>query len=145
MPPRKKRSPKGIPPLRRRPPGTPDDWIDPLWKPGSELELRFAQLWIALYPDIDLHTQYQFHPDRFFTFDFVNLPSRVAIELNGGTRNPKMGHSSGTGIQGDYEKMQLAASEGWLVIPVSTSDAEDARILAHIAKTIRHRASQNAA
>jgi hypothetical protein len=141
----RKRKPKGVPPLRQRPSGTPDDWIDPLWKPGSELELRFAQLWIALYPDIDLHTQYQFHPDRFFTFDFCHIPTRTAIEVNGGTNNPKMYHRSGSGIQSDYEKTQLAVAEGWLVIPISSNNSEDARILAHIAKTIRHRESQNAA
>jgi dUTPase len=46
----------------------------------------------------------------------------TAIEIQGGIYNPSHGHSSGTGIEDDYAKSQLAASLGWLVVPLSESD-----------------------
>ena len=88
----------------------------------SHLEYEFADLWLDLYPGIDLHSQYKFLPDRRFQADFAHLPSKTIIEIQGGTRQPGMGHSTGTGIQDDYEKQQLAAAAGWLVIPLSAAD-----------------------
>ena len=80
----------------------------------SHLEEQFATLWLSLYPTIDLHSEYRFTPPRRYRWDFCHLESKVAIEINGQIWH-KGGHSSGKGLLRDYEKMNLAASQGWRV------------------------------
>lgn len=66
--------------------------------------------------------EYQAIPGRKYSFDFAwpNLgPGRgLLTEVNGGTWK-KMGHSSGKGIERDYEKMILAQLAGWRVFLVT--------------------------
>lgn len=121
---------------RTRPANVDPNWVDPCFRPGSDLEFRFAHLWVELYPEIDLHSQHQFCDGRRYAFDFAHLSSKTAIEIQGGTRVPGMGHSSGVGIQNDAEKAQLAASMGWLVIPVTGEQIEDAKTLERIKTAI---------
>lgn len=80
----------------------------------SQLEQQFADLWVSLYPHIDLHSEYKFSPLRRYRWDFCHLESKVGIEINGQIWH-KGGHSSGKGLLRDYEKMNLAASQGWRV------------------------------
>jgi len=86
----------------------------------SHLEEQFISLWEYQHPNIDLHREYRFHPKRRYRADFANIESKVLVEIQGGIwgRN-RTGHSSGTGIERDCEKFALAASEGWLVFPLS--------------------------
>jgi hypothetical protein len=35
--------------------------------------------YLSLYPDIDLHSEYQIVPDRKYRWDFVHRPSKEAI------------------------------------------------------------------
>lgn len=102
--------------------------------PISELEARFEILWESLYPTIDLVAEYKGIPNRRFRFDYAHPESKVAIELNGGTW-AKMGHSSGTGIKRDYEKLNLATAIGWRVFQLS-SDMIDQYWLDLIARSI---------
>ena len=53
-------------------------------------------------------------PKRKFRFDRVHKESKVAIEINGQTWR-KGGHSSGKGLQRDYEKNNLAIVQGYQV------------------------------
>ena len=80
----------------------------------SHLEQQFADLWVSLYPHIDLHSEYRFSPPRRYRWDFAHPETKVAIEINGQIWH-KGGHSSGKGLLRDYEKMNLAASQGWRV------------------------------
>lgn len=125
-------------PVKQRPPGVADDWIDPDCKFASDAELQFAQLWVTLYPDYDLHTHFQFAPPRKFEFDFCHFPSKVAIEIQGGIHT-QGGHSTGKGIQSDYEKMRLAAENGWIILPLSTFDSQNIEALSGVVKTIEGR------
>jgi hypothetical protein len=81
----------------------------------SHLERQFADLWLSTYPAIDLHSEYRFSPPRRYRWDFCHLESKVAIEIQGGVWMAKSGHSGGTGLVKDYEKLCLAASQGWRV------------------------------
>jgi hypothetical protein len=81
----------------------------------SHLEQQFADLWLSLYPTIDLHSEYRFSPPRRYRWDFCHLESKVAIEINGGVWMGRSGHSGGTGLVKDYEKLCLAAAQGWRV------------------------------
>ncbi len=80
----------------------------------SYLERQFNDLWNCYYPDIDLEAEYRFLKKRKFRFDFAHPESKTAIEINGG-RWFKSGHSSGKGLFRDYEKINLAIVEGWVV------------------------------
>lgn len=101
----------------------------------SNLEQKFADLWVAMYPDIDLHSEYKFCDTRRYRIDFCHIPSRVGIEINGATW-VKGGHSSGTGLQRDYEKQLLAASLGWVILPLTANDVENPAVLKLVKQTI---------
>lgn len=105
---------------------------------GSDEEVRFARLWVELYPEIDLYTQYKFHPKRRFKLDFFEPRSKTGIEVNGGTFS-QMGHSTGTGISRDYEKVRLAAECGIQVVSIPAHQVEEADLHHEIARVIRSR------
>jgi very-short-patch-repair endonuclease len=84
----------------------------------SRAELRFAELWELLYPDIDLHTEYRFTPPRRFRFDFAFLPSKIAIEINGGNWIHGR-HTRASNLSNEYEKLNLATLNGWRVFVLS--------------------------
>lgn len=112
--------------------------IDPNWEPASQLELDFAQLWVDTFPEIDLYTEHQFDPSRKFRFDFCSKVAKVAIELQGGIW-VEGGHSTGSGISRDYEKMNLAQSQGWQVFLLTADNYHDLGQLAAIARCVELR------
>jgi hypothetical protein len=80
----------------------------------SYLERQFCDLWEYYYPNIDLEAEFRFCDKRKFRFDFAHPETKTAIEINGG-RWFKSGHSSGKGLKRDYEKINLAILDGWVV------------------------------
>ena len=84
----------------------------------STSELKFIKYWETLYPDIDLHTEYRFTPPRRFRFDFAFLPSKIAIEINGGNWIHGR-HTRASNLSNEYEKLNLAALNGWRVFVLS--------------------------
>ena len=100
----------------------------------SHLEIEFDQLWESLFPQIDLETEVRLVENRRFRVDYVHKPSKVVIEINGGTWS-KMGHSSGRGLNRDYEKLNLLQLQGYRVFQLS-SDMITPHWLGLIAKTI---------
>lgn len=115
------------------------DWFDK----ASDREQEFALKWAQLYPEIDLHTEYQYHPDRKFRLDFVHLESKTGIEIQGGTHMGKSGHNTGAGLKRDAEKAQYAASIGWVVLPVTSDTIKDDEVIHRIAETIKLRNSND--
>jgi very-short-patch-repair endonuclease len=111
--------------------------IDPNWEPASDLEAQFAMFWVASYPELDLYTEHQFSK-RKFRFDFCCPVSKVAIEIQGGTWI-EGGHSTGKGINKDYEKLNLAQMLGWQVFQLTADTCLDNETLRCIAKVIRDR------
>ena len=65
--------------------------------------------------------QYRAIVGRQFAFDFAWPEERVLVEVNGGTWQ-HMGHSTGRGIQRDYEKMNLATLCDWRVLVFTAKD-----------------------
>lgn len=86
----------------------------------SKIEKIFLTLWEKTYPLVILDREVQLIPGRRFRFDFVHTPSRVAVEIQGGTysRSPKA-HGTGVGLDRDYEKYNLAQYHGYLVFQLS--------------------------
>lgn len=118
-------------------------WIDPLCKDefGSDAEARFAYLWVEMFPELDLHTQYRFAPPRKWPFDFAHLPTKTAIEIQGGTWVASSGHRTGKGVRSGYVKYNAAQALGWVVFQLTTEASEDGEKLKEIANVIRGRMS----
>lgn len=66
-------------------------------------------------------TEYKFHDERKWRFDYAYPTHKVALEVEGGIW---MGgrHSRGAGMRNDMEKYNAAASSGWLVIRVEPAN-----------------------
>jgi hypothetical protein len=90
--------------------------------PASKLEIKFLKIWKALHPEIPLIPEYMGIEKRKFRFDFADPSSLVAVEIQGGIFKPqKCGHNSGQGLLRDYEKLNLAQSQGWTVFQLSAT------------------------
>lgn len=81
----------------------------------SALELKFKQIWGKYFPHIPYKEEAQIVPGRKFRHDFIFPDSKVAVEIQGATF-VKGAHSTGVGIQRDYEKNLLSAKEGYVTI-----------------------------
>ena len=103
----------------------------------SNLELEFASLWVEYFPDIDLHSEYPFAKPRRFRFDFAHLPSKIAIEIQGGVFMPNSGHNNGASLVNEYEKLCLASYLGWRIFFLSSVTVSDENIYKLIATAIR--------
>ena len=78
---------------------------------GSHLEKTFDKEWKLKYSH-PIQPQHRFHPVRAWRFDFAFPEAFLAIEIQGyGT-----GHTSYSGMMGDYEKHNEAIKHGWSII-----------------------------
>ncbi|MFM1842737.1 MAG: hypothetical protein RLZZ490_1474 [Cyanobacteriota bacterium] len=91
----------------------------------STAERQFEHLWESSYPDLDLVAEYQGIKGRKFRFDFAHVPSKTAIEIQGGIYLRHGGHNSAAGLHRDYEKLNLAQWQGWTVFQLSPDMVED--------------------
>lgn len=116
---------------------------------ASDLEAAFVTIWRQL-DGPELTPEYRFAPDRRWRFDRAHIPTRVAIEIDGGTwptRDKKTGklrpgrHTTGNGYTDDCIKLNAAASRGWLVFRLTSDMLRDdpARHLTPIMDVIRYR------
>lgn len=64
--------------------------------------------------------EFKFCNGRKWAFDFAFPESKVAIEIEGGTRFGKSRHSRGQGFVNDCEKYNAATRLGWKVYRYST-------------------------
>ena len=72
----------------------------------------------------DMHRQWSFHPGRRWRFDFAYPTQMLAIEVDGGTWI-NGGHSRGSGIEKDCEKLAAAVILGWRVMRATTNQVKD--------------------
>lgn len=76
---------------------------------SSKPEQKFETLWAKKYPEIELTKEVRVIPKRRFRFDFVHLPTKTAIEINGG--NWIYGrHCRPSSLMSEYTKLNLAQS-----------------------------------
>lgn len=82
--------------------------------------------------------EYQAIPGRRFRFDFafIQPEHRLLIEINGGTYS-KGAHSTGTGINRDYEKNNLAVLNGWRVLSFDTKMVKSGAALEVVEQFLR--------
>ena len=80
--------------------------------------------------------EYQAIPGRKFRFDFAFMKERLLVEINGGTYS-KGAHSTGTGINRDYEKGNLAVLNGWRVLSFDTKMVKSGAALEVVEQFLR--------
>lgn len=102
---------------------------------SSHLENQFADLWLYHYPDIDLVSEHRFASPRRYRWDFAHLETKIGIDIQGGTWMRRSGHSGGTGVRKDCEKMCVAAANGWRVF-LLTGDMITCENIELISRTI---------
>lgn len=105
----------------------------------SALELAFAYHW-RLAGGPQLVREHRFALPRKWRMDFAHLPSKVAIEVEGGIWS-RGRHVRGRGFEADAEKYNAAQAMGWVVFRLTAGMLrEDPRgALAPILATIRER------
>lgn len=64
--------------------------------------------------------EFEFVADRKWRFDFAWPDLELAVEVEGGTSFGRSRHSKGAGMEGDMDKYNRAAREGWVVLRYST-------------------------
>ena len=91
----------------------------------SELELLFS----AHLDDagIPYTREYQAVPGRKLRWDFFIAPD-ILVEINGGIWQ-RSGHTSGRGVQRDYDKINLATLHGYRVFLYSADDVTSNRAI----------------
>jgi hypothetical protein len=73
-------------------------------------------------------SEYRFHPERRWRFDYAWPDLRIALEVEGGTWT-KGRHVRGKGYEMDCEKYNTATLAGWRVLRVTTDMLNDGRAL----------------
>lgn len=102
--------------------------------PNSPAE-RFARRWQnAGGPE--LTREHKFHPTRDWRFDFAHLPSRIAIEIDGGVWI-KGRHQTPSGFIGDCHKFNNCASLGWRLFRLTTDMLDDGATIPLILAAVR--------
>lgn len=84
----------------------------------SSMEHEFLALWTDLGGP-DLEEELKFHTSRKWRLDFCHLPSRVAIELEGGVYS-RGRHTRGAGFVRDCEKYNAATRCGYTIFRLAT-------------------------
>lgn len=79
--------------------------------------------------------EYKIVPNRKFRWDYAWPDLKLAVEVNGGIW-VQSGHSSGTGIARDAEKLNLAVLEGWRVLVFTKDPIKDGRALRWLTEAI---------
>lgn len=102
----------------------------------KSLERKFTFLWVhAIKGPTDVTVEHKFHPARRWKFDFAHIPTKVAIEIEGGIWSGGR-HTRGKGFEGDCEKYLEAGLMGWRVFRL-TSKMVNATELERIASFIK--------
>jgi len=77
-------------------------------------------------------------PGRRFRWDFGWPEHRLLVEVQGAVwSRGKSGHTSGSGINRDTEKLALAVLAGWRVLQVTSDQIRDGRAIEWIARAMQ--------
>ena len=101
----------------------------------SELEEEFV--WQLSTILVNPAREYKAIPGRRFRWDFAIPERKLLIEIQGGTWVSNTGHSSGSGIRRDCEKINLATLAGWRVLHFTGDMVRDGEALATVEKAMQ--------
>ena len=74
-------------------------------------------------------SEFRFHPERKWRFDFAYVEQKIAIEIEGALYVKNKGHNSVTGILRDIEKYNEAAILGWKLIRIPSHEIHKAKTI----------------
>jgi hypothetical protein len=102
-------------------------------------ESKFLMAWKCynMVQRIKLVREHKFHQSRKWRFDFAHIPTRTAIEIEGGIWNGGR-HTRGSGYSKDCEKYNEAAKLGWCVLRY-TADKINSRCVFEVLDAITQR------
>ena len=81
----------------------------------------FLKLLQQRFKDVEIVKEFQFHPARRWRFDYAFPFLMIAVEVDGGVWTGGR-HINPAGYINDMEKLNTAASMGWLVLRITTDD-----------------------
>ena len=88
--------------------------------------VRFLDFWHILAPGAeDPESEYRFHPQRRWRFDWAWPAQKVAVEYEGGIFGRRGAHGSVSGIMRDIEKYNAATLLGWRVFRCTVKMLEE--------------------
>lgn len=94
------------------------------------------------FPQAEVVKELQFHPDRKWRFDYAFPSRKVAIEIDGAIWTFGR-HNRPRGYLNDMEKLNTAASMGWLILRFSTDERFYLSTRRLVEVTLAQRANNN--
>lgn len=94
------------------------------------------------FPQAEVVKELQFHSDRKWRFDYAFPSRKIAIEIDGAIWTLGR-HNRPRGYLNDMEKLNTAASMGWLVLRFSTDERFYLSTRRLIDVTLAQRANNN--
>ena len=98
----------------------------------------FLKLLESKLKGVEVVKEFKFHPVRKWRFDYAFPEYMVAVEVDGGVWTGGR-HINPAGYINDMEKLNTAASMGWLVLRITTDDRFASKIFELIEKTLELR------
>lgn len=101
----------------------------------------FLKLLQQRFKDVEFVKEFQFHPTRRWRFDYAIPAKKVAVEVDGGVWTGGR-HINPAGYINDMEKLNTAASMGWLVLRITTDDRFAMKTFELIKNTLEQRINE---
>ena len=98
----------------------------------------FLKMLETNFKGIEIVKEYKFHQTRKWRFDYDFPFLMIAVEVDGGVWTGGR-HINPAGYINDMEKLNTAASMGWLVLRITTDDRFTSKTFDLIKQTIEHR------
>lgn len=109
---------------------------------ASDKTDMFLLVMKKMFPDVEVVKEHKFHDARKWRFDYAFPDLKVAIEIDGAVWAGGR-HVNPAGYVKDMEKLNTAASMGWLVLRFTTDDRFYLTTRKLIADTIALRKAQH--
>ena len=90
-------------------------------KAQSKMPDLFLKLLESKLKGVEVVKEFKFHPKRKWRFDYAFPFLMIAVEVDGGVWTGGR-HINPAGYINDMEKLNTAASMGWLVLRITTDD-----------------------
>ena len=101
----------------------------------------FLKLLQQRFKNEEIVKEFRYHPTRRWRFDYAIPAKKVAVEVDGGVWTGGR-HINPAGYINDIEKLNTAASMGWLVLRITTDDRFAMKTFELIKNTLEQRINE---
>lgn len=101
----------------------------------------FLKLLQQRFKNEEIVKEFRYHPTRKWRFDYAIPAKKVAVEVDGGVWTGGR-HINPAGYINDMEKLNTAASMGWLVLRITTDDRFAMKTFELIKNTLEQRINE---